>query len=99
MKFLVLYQFSCLFFPNEAIEGVRHLVNHSIQFYAFDFGIDNRGAIPIGNINFDILLSTSPSNSVPVSRGLDFADKMLYIYTSGTTGLPKAVYSFYFIFE
>ncbi len=74
-------------------------MDDSIKLYAFDFGIDNRGDIPSKATNLDTILSTSPSNSVPVSRGLDFADKMLYIYTSGTTGLPKAVYIYIFIFE
>jgi len=68
-------------------------VDHKTQLYAYDYGKDNRADIPIGTINFDILLRTSPVKPVPVSQGLNFADKMLYIYTSGTTGLPKAVYT------
>lgn len=63
------------------------------QLYAFDFGVDNREAVPTGAINLDILLSTSSGDPVPASHGLNFTDKMLYIYTSGTTGLPKAVYT------
>lgn len=63
------------------------------KLYAFDLRFDNGSSIPIGTINFDILLSASSVKPVPVSQGLNFADKMLYMYTSGTSGLPKAVYT------
>lgn len=64
----------------------------SIQFYAFDFGIENQTDIPIRTINLDALLKASSDESIPPSQGFNFGDKMLYIYTSGTTGLPKAVH-------
>jgi len=63
------------------------------KLYAFDLRLDNGASISIGTINLDILLSASSVKSVPVSQGLNFADKMLYMYTSGTSGLPKAVYT------
>lgn len=78
----------------EAIDEIRHLMDSSTQFYAFDLKIDkNRTYTTTGNINLDILLMASSAKPLPSAfQCLDFADKLLYIYTSGTTGLPKAVY-------
>lgn len=43
----------------KAIEEVRQIMDPSIQFYAFDVGIENHADILIGIISMDALLETS----------------------------------------